>query len=110
MLAEVGSALDRVPLEVEKAKTTFQEGEKLLTDRQKLLKIAERSELGWTTVEYQEDELTYNSDDEKRLFCAEQRAGRKIKTIRMRRGGAAGAVKRYTNHYFGKNVCWISRA
>jgi hypothetical protein len=32
----------------------------------KLLKIADRSEHGWATVEeYQEDELADNSDDEK---------------------------------------------
>ena len=35
---------------------------------------------GWATVqEYEEDELADNSDDEKRLFRAETRAGKKLK-------------------------------
>ena len=40
-----------------------------------MIRIADRSEFGWVTVEeYEEDELADNSDDEKRLFRAEQRA------------------------------------
>ena len=41
----------------------------LLHERQKLIKIADRSDRGWATVdEYVEDELAEDSDDEKRLF------------------------------------------
>ena len=48
--------------------------------RQKAILIADRSEHGWATVaEYEEDELADNADDEKRLFRAEARAGRKLK-------------------------------
>ena len=55
--------------------------------------IADRSEHGWATVaEYEEDELADNSDDEKRLFRAEVRAGRKLKQKSAReqkkKGGA----------------------
>ena len=39
--------------------------------RQKKIRIADRSENGWATVkEYEEDELAENSDDEKRYLCA----------------------------------------
>ena len=40
--------------------------------RQKAIRIADRSEYGWATVEeYEEDELAANSNDGKRLFRAE---------------------------------------
>lgn len=46
--------------------------------RQKNIKIVDRSKHGWATVvEYEEDELANNSDNESRLFRAEARAGRK---------------------------------
>ena len=65
---------------VEKAKTLLEEGEKLISERQKLIRMADRSEHGWATVEeYLEDELAENSDDEKRMQKAEYRAGRKLK-------------------------------
>ncbi|XP_072051521.1 uncharacterized protein [Amphiura filiformis] len=52
----------------------------LLRDRQKLIKLAEQSEHGWTTVaEYETNELAEDEDDEKRIMRAEARAGRKIK-------------------------------
>ena len=53
---------------------------KLVCERQKLIRMADRSEHGWATVEeYLEDELAANSDDEKRMQKAEFRAGRKLK-------------------------------
>ena len=62
---------------VEKAQTLLKEGEKLIDTH---LKIADRSEHGWVTVlEYEEDELADNFDDEKQLFRAKARAGRKLK-------------------------------
>ena len=74
------AALRSTPPAVEKAVTLLQEGEKLISLRQKNILIADRSEHGWATVaEYEEDELADNSDDEKRLFRAEVRAGRKLK-------------------------------
>ena len=74
----VDAALKQTPPAIEKARAAVQEGEKLIDARQKNIKIADRSEHGWATVaEYEEDELADNSDDEKRLFRAEARAGRK---------------------------------
>ena len=58
----------------------------MLTSRQKLIRIAERSEYGWNTVtEYEEDELADGSDDEKRLYKAELRAGKKVKSMRAKK-------------------------
>lgn len=65
---------------MEKAQTLLKEGKKLIDIHQKNIKIADRSEHNWATVlEYEENELGDNSDDEKRLFRAEARAGRKLK-------------------------------
>lgn len=44
----------------------LEEGMKLLKSRQKLIKVADRSEHRWATVsEYIEDELADNEEDEK---------------------------------------------
>ena len=57
----------------------------MLLDK-KLIKIADRSEFGWHTVEeYLEDELADNSDDEKRLGRAEGRAKRKPKAVKEKK-------------------------
>lgn len=93
-LDSAAAALGQTPPAVEKARDILKEGEKLIDVRQKNIKIADRSEHGWATVaEYEEDELADNSDDEKRLFRAEVRAGRKLKQKSAkdtrRRGGAS---------------------
>ena len=63
---------------VNRAKDALLRGRKLLADRQKLIKIADRSDLGWAVVsEYTADELADDSDDEKRLEKAEKAAERK---------------------------------
>ena len=79
-LDSADAALAQHPPAVEKARTLLQEGQKIIDTCQKLNKIADRSEHGWATVkEYKEDELAENSDDKKRLFRAEPRAGRKTR-------------------------------
>ena len=52
------NSLDSAPPAVERAKEALKEGERLLVARQKAIRIADRSEFGWATVdEYEEDEL-----------------------------------------------------
>ena len=82
--SEAHSALDEQPVAVEKAKQLLEEGEKLINERQKHIKIVDRSDNGWATVEYVEDELADNEDD-KRLLRADARAGKKLKSAQ--RGG-----------------------
>ena len=72
----IKAALHEIPPAMEKAKSAIEEDEKLM---QKLIRIADSSECGWATVEEYEDELANNSDDEKKLFQAEARAGRKLR-------------------------------
>ena len=50
------------------AKEALTKGEQLMAQRQKLIKVADRLELGWAVVaEYQADDLAENSDDERKL-------------------------------------------
>lgn len=91
-------SLGAAPPAIEKAKEALKEGEKLLRDRQKLIRIADRSEYGWATVsEYEEDELADGSDDEKRLFRAEMRAGKKAK---------AGKAAKRKREQFPRRESW----
>ena len=56
---------------VEKALKDLDEGTELRTTRQKLIRIADRSELGWKVVEeYEADEVASGSDDEKKVLSA----------------------------------------
>ena len=83
--AQVDEALTEVRLELpgrsassvlERAHKAIERGRQLLAERQKLICIADRSELGWSVVsEYTVDEL---ADDEKRLEKAERSAKRKL--------------------------------
>ena len=74
----VKDAVEETPPSVAKVVAAVEEGEKLIAERNKLIRIADRSEHGWATVaEYEDDELADDSDDEKKLFKAEARAGRK---------------------------------
>ena len=62
---------------VSKAIAHLDEGTKAIVVRQKHIKVADRSEFGWSVVSiYESDELAENSDDEKRLFKAEKEAER----------------------------------
>ena len=74
---EAFSALDQH--KYDKAKQALSEGIELVKLRLKLIRIADKSECGWKTVdEYVANKLADNSDDEKRLYHSEQQAQRKI--------------------------------
>ena len=88
-------SLSSAPPAIETVKEALKEGEKLLKYCQKLIRIAGGSEYGWATVsEYEEDELADGSDDEKRLYRAELRAGKK--------GKVGKAAKRKSSSHGGK--------
>ena len=79
-IQEAQTVLNQSAPALEKAKSALTEGEKLIDERQKQIRIADRSEYRWAKVEeYLDDELADNSDDEKRMYKAELRAGRKRK-------------------------------
>ena len=65
------------------AKTKIAEGIDIIEKRQKLIKMTDSSPLGWKmVVEYEQNSLAENSDDEKRMFKAEARAERKAKKVK----------------------------
>ena len=56
--------------------------------RNKLIRIANKSEAGWAVVgEYLSDEVASVSDDEKKIRAAEQRALKKKKNARIAKSG-----------------------
>ena len=56
-VSEAETVLNQVPVATEKAKAAIREGMGIANKRQKLIKIADRSEPGWVTVDkYIEDE------------------------------------------------------
>jgi hypothetical protein len=80
---EASAALEEVADSpaLRRAKAALREGEALLVERQKLIKITTRS----VVAEYTADELADDSDDEKRLEKAEKAAERKAGLKRKRR-------------------------
>ena len=78
---------------VEHIKAHLDEGTKMIAIRQKHIKIADRSDLGWAVIEaYMDDELVLDSDDERRLYKANREAQQSMK--RKRSESAAAAAKR----------------
>ena len=71
---------------LEKTKDALQEGQKLISQRQKLIKIADRSEHGWKFVkEYESDDLAEDDDDEKRIAKAEKAADKKAAATKKKK-------------------------
>ena len=74
-VASAASCIGRVEVAEEwgseflkKAKEDLDEGMKILSRRQKMIKFADRSEAGWAVVEgYEDNVLASNSEDEKRM-------------------------------------------
>ena len=70
----------------EKVKVAQELGTELVSKRVKATKLADKREFGWATVnEYLSDEHASDSDDEKRIYRAERRPGRKINKEKRRR-------------------------
>ena len=76
---------------ITRARESLQKGRLILAERQKLIRIADRSEHGWGVVaEHTADELADDSSDEKRLEKAKRAAEHKA-VKRKKRGGRAQA-------------------
>ena len=78
---------------MERAKQLLEEGEKIINEHQKHIRIADRSDNGWATVEeYVEDELADNEDDEKRFLRADAHAGKKLRSAQKIGRGSARSL------------------
>nr|XP_034311779.1 uncharacterized protein LOC117684306 [Crassostrea gigas] len=88
-LMEADASLDSANLSVENintARTKIGEGIELLNERQKLIKIADSSPLGWKVVaEYQANPIADDSEDEKRINKAQNKAEKKDKKQKAHR-------------------------
>ena len=79
---------------LQQAKAAVEEGMTLLKDRQKAIRLADRSELGWAVVnEYGEDELAEDSEDEKRIAKAVATAEKKVAQLKKKKSGHGGYMQ-----------------
>ncbi|VDI62018.1 Hypothetical predicted protein [Mytilus galloprovincialis] len=71
---------------VQTAKAKIVEGMELVRERQKLIKMADSSELGWKVVsEYVTNPIADDSEDEKKIIRAQHRAERKQKAEKSKK-------------------------
>ena len=90
MLDSAKSAAEN--LQLEKVKTSLEEGETLISERQKHILLADKSDYGWATVdEYKKHSLAVDSDDEKRIFKAESRARTFVNSLKKKKKSSAPA-------------------
>ena len=70
------------------------EGEQVIKERQKLIKVADKNREGCLVVqEYESDDLASDSEDEKKLRKAKSAVGRKRKEIKSISGNALKKFK-----------------
>ena len=101
-VAEAQAELDSIPTSpvVVRAQEALKRGTKLIEERQKLIKLADRSEFGWSVVdEYTADELAVDSDDEKRIEKAEKLAEKKALRKKKKRAELAKPPVRHHQPY-----------
>ena len=105
LIESAGSSIERElarrgkqPLskDLRKAQQALEEGKNVINTRQKHIKIADRSDHGWSTVaEYQDDELASDSEDERKLNRAEKAAERKAAKTKKRKAEAASRAAKF---------------
>ncbi|CAC5379675.1 unnamed protein product [Mytilus coruscus] len=84
MLDNIDIAVDCIEHQrYEKAVKVLKESSKSLKKRNKLIRIADKYEGGWQTVEYLSDDVASDSEDDKRIWAADDRAVKKLKTMKQ---------------------------
>ncbi|XP_060591296.1 uncharacterized protein LOC132746234 [Ruditapes philippinarum] len=74
----------------DEARQKIAEAQALVAHRQKLIRLADSSDLGWRLVtEYEANPLADDSDDERRMLKAETRASRKLKAEKQKKSRSA---------------------
>ena len=83
---------------VEKVKASLSEGTSLLSERQKLILLAGKSEFGWKTVEeYTQHELADSEADGKKIRRAEERADKALKSAASKKSVKHSILGRRTS-------------
>ena len=81
---EASSAFDQNML-FDKVKATLEEGTSIVSKRAKGIKLADKGEFGWQTVnEYLSDDLESDSDDSKKMYRVERRRNPGISVVANR--------------------------
>lgn len=81
-----------------KAKEAIQAGTASLNQRQKLIKLADKSEFGWATInEYLDDELADVESDARKIKKAEKRAADKSKSNQEKRRKSTRASSQFSS-------------
>ena len=81
-LIELGES--ELESDLDSAKENLSKAKKAIEARIKLIKLADKSDNGWSTAnEYVTDDLAENSDDDKKIRRAEARAEQKRKKSRV---------------------------
>ena len=71
--------------QLDKVHASLEKGEKLLSERQKHILLADKSDFGWSLIrEYKRNDLAEDSDDEKKIIRAEARARTQAKQSLLR--------------------------
>ena len=71
--------------QLDKVHASLEKGEKLLSERQKHILLADKSDFGWSLIrEYKRNDLAEDSDDEKKIIRAEARAPTQAKQTSAR--------------------------
>ena len=97
----------------ERAQQELEEGRHLISKRQKVIKLADKSEFGWgTDNEYLMDELASDDEDAKKIKTAERRAAQKSKerlASRNKRKVTVTANQFHSNRYNFDPFCTSSK-
>ena len=79
--------------DIPRAKEELKKGISLINTRQKIIKLADKSEFGWATVQgYDSDELADNEADASKIKKAEKRAAVKIETLQEKKRKTSSKV------------------
>ena len=79
---------------IQRVKESLQKGRSLIEERQKMIRLADRSDHGWGVVdEYTADDLADDSDDEKRIERVEKAAEKKAEKRRKKHGQVPGKAR-----------------
>ena len=89
-----GAALEALESgDIPKAKEELNKGISLVNTRQKIIKLADKSEFGWATLqEHVSDELADDKADASKIEKAEKRAAVKIKTLQEKKKTTSSKV------------------